>query len=1189
METPASGLSPGDTVADRYEVLAELGRGGMGEVYRVLDTEIGEEVALKLLRPEITFDVQFIERFRNELKFTRRISHPNVCRVYHLGEYEGAYYITMEFVPGEDLASLIGRCGPLDSEQVLSIARQICQGLTEAHRLEVIHRDLKPQNVLLDPHGRVVVMDFGIARHLGSAGVTETGMIVGTPDYMSPEQVDGTGVDARSDIYSLGVIMFEMTTGRPPFEGPTPLAVAVQHQTTPPPDPRALNARIPEGLGRVILKCLEKDRRERYQSTTELLDGLDKAPHALGLSLDEAAPPKDGGRIPFVGRDGELAKLNALLEKTMEGHGQVAFVIGEAGSGKTALIDAFARSAEATHADLLMVSGKCDAHTGVGDPYMPFREVLGLLVGDTEAAYAAGVLTNEGARRLRDGVPCTARAVLEAGSDLVGTLIGGTALLTRAEANTPPGTRWVEELGELVERKRAVPADSTLQQSSILEQTTMVLQAVARARPVLVIVDDLQWADSGSIGMLFHLGRRIAGSRILFLGAFRPTEVALGREGQRHPLEPVVNEFRRDFGDPMIGLDRVADRHLFDALLDSEENRFGDSLREALFRHTEGHPLFTIELIRSLRERGWLVRDEHGVWVEVATIDLETMPSRVDAVIEERIARLPDLLRDLLRVASVEGEEFTAEVAARVQHMEPAEVVRLLSGDLEKRHHLIRAKGVSRTNGTRLSRYVFQHILFQRHLYGQLDEVERSFLHDAVGGAIEELYGAQTGAVAVQLARHFREAGVAEKAVTYLQRAGEQAMRVSANDQAIAHFTQALAILDPLPQTPKRVETELALQLTMAVPLQWARGFASPELARACERARELCDQVQDPRQTFAALAQLALFYSTRPDYHLALTLVEQLTKLARALDEPSSAIVPDVMRTWPLLNLGCFAEVTENTERAMASYVPGRDGITAYVYGFEMGVLNLVFRAWAWWFRGRPDTARQDMDRALTLARQYGHPHTLAFTLMGACELYWFLRDSAAVDRYTEEVGPLAGEKGFVYWQAHATFYRAERMVREGQVADGIAQMREGIAGMRATGTDTCMTRLNCRMAEACEGAGAYDEATAAIVRAMEIMKQYDERYMEAEIYRHQGTLTLLTGGDAADAEAAFERAIETATRQQALSLELRAVMDLARLWKSRGKVTEARDRLTAVYDRFTEGFDTPDLVSAKTLVASL
>ncbi|UCG86062.1 MAG: protein kinase [Gemmatimonadota bacterium] len=1187
-------------LADRYRIERELGSGGMATVYLAQDLKHERNVAVKVLRPELAA-VLGAERFLQEIKVTANLQHPHILPLHDSGEADSFLYYVMPYVEGESLREKLNREKQLSIDDGLKLGCQVADALGSAHRQGIVHRDIKPENILLR-EGHALVADFGIALAVTAAGgerLTETGLSLGTPMYMSPEQIDGAGVDARSDIYALGVVLFEAATGQPPFEGPTPLAIAVKHQMTAPPDPRALNAEIPTEVAQLILRCLAKDKHERYGSASDLLSELESARQRLAAlaAVGDCAPSRavvsaavEGVGDLFVAREEELTRLHALLEQAVAGEGRVAFVTGDAGTGKTALISAFACSAEAIQPELVVVSGKCDAHTGTGDPYMPFREILSLLTGDVEAVQAAGKLTAERARRLRGTAASAARSLLETGSDLIGTLVSGTGLLARVAAATAGDVvEWIEELKMLVERKRTVPADTTLQQASILQQTTRVLQAVGGERPLLLVVDDLQWADSGSIDMMFHLGRRIAGSRILLVGAYRPTEVALGREGQRHPLEPLVNEFRSDFGDLLIELDRPEDRRFVDALLDVRPNRIGEVFRDTLVRHTGGHPLFTIELLRNMQEQGWLAPDDAGELVEVSEIDWEAVPARVDAVIAERIGRLPNELRDILRLASVEGEEFTAEVAAQVQRVDPREVVHLLSSELERRHHLVRARGVSRVNGTRVSRYAFQHILFQRHLYGELDDVERPFLHDAVGNALEELHGERSDDVAVQLARHFQEAGVAEKAVDYLYRAGKKAVRVSANEEAVAHFSRALELIPALPEGPERIERELSLQLAIAVPLQWARGFAAPELGRAVVRARELCEQVRDPGQTFAALVQLQLFYATRPDYHLAIEVAEQLSDTAAESDDPLVAIVPNFMPSWPLLNLGRFPEVVESAERAMGSYVPARDGLTAYIYGFEMGVMNLVFGAWARWFLGYPDTARRDMEQAMALAREHGHPHTMAFVLVGACELYWFVRDPAAVDRYTEELAPLAAEKGFVYWQAHAVFYQAERLVREGRVEDGIQQMHQGIAGMRATGTDTCLTRLNTRMAEACEQAGEYDEAAAAVQAALEIMDRYDERYMEAEIYRHRGTLLLRRGGDQGKVEADFEQAIAIARRQQTKSLELRAVMSLARLWQSHGRGAEARGRLAEIYDWFTEGLDSPDLQDARALLESL
>jgi serine/threonine protein kinase/predicted Zn-dependent protease len=264
-------LTPGSTFAKRYQIIEELGKGGMGRVYKVLDKEIGEKVALKLLNPEIAAESKTIERFRNELKTARQISHKNVCRMYHLSKEEGAPYIIMEYVRGEDLKSMIRMMGRLSPGQTVSIAKQVCEGLAEAHRLGVVHRDLKPQNIMIDRNGDVKIMDFGIARTLQAKGITGEGVMIGTPEYMSPEQAEGKEADERADIYALGIVLFEMLTGRVPFEGETPFSVALKHKTEIPPDPRKINSQVPDDLARLILRCLEKEKAKRFQSAQELL------------------------------------------------------------------------------------------------------------------------------------------------------------------------------------------------------------------------------------------------------------------------------------------------------------------------------------------------------------------------------------------------------------------------------------------------------------------------------------------------------------------------------------------------------------------------------------------------------------------------------------------------------------------------------------------------------------------------------------------------------------------------------------------------------------------------------------------------------------------------------------------------------------------------------------------------------
>jgi serine/threonine protein kinase/tetratricopeptide (TPR) repeat protein len=285
-------LTTGTTFAGRYQVIEELGKGGMGRVYKVFDTDIKEKVALKLLKPEVAADGETVERFSNELKLARKIRHKNVCGMFDLGRAEGTLYLTMEFVPGEDLKRLIRRMGQFPAAKAVSVAKQISEGLEEAHRLGIVHRDLKPSNIMVDEDGNARIMDFGIARSLQAEGITGAGVMIGTPEYMSPEQVEGKEVDERSDIYSLGIILYEMVTGRTPFEGETPLSVAHKHKYEPPADPRKLNPQVPEDLSLLILRCLEKDRAKRWQTAGELRAGLQKVVQVLPTTERLAAEKK---------------------------------------------------------------------------------------------------------------------------------------------------------------------------------------------------------------------------------------------------------------------------------------------------------------------------------------------------------------------------------------------------------------------------------------------------------------------------------------------------------------------------------------------------------------------------------------------------------------------------------------------------------------------------------------------------------------------------------------------------------------------------------------------------------------------------------------------------------------------------------------------------------------------------------
>jgi DNA-binding SARP family transcriptional activator len=890
---------------------------------------------------------------------------------------------------------------------------------------------------------------------------------------------------------------------------------------------------------------------------------------------------------PFVAREHELARLDEFLDSVLSGQGRVIFVTGEAGTGKTALAREFAWRAEKAHGDLIVASGNCNAYTGSGDPYLPFREVLSLLTGDVEAKWAAGMITPENANRLSAFMSVSVPALVELGLDLVDAFVPGAALASRAAALAPSGAGWLKRLEESVAHHREHAVSPPLEQSQISQQYTQVLHALAAQRPLLLILDDLHWADASSINLLFHLGRSIEKSRILIVGCYRPEDVAHGWDDKPHPLQGVLSEFKRYFGEIGVDLDHEAGdegRRFVDALLDMEPNRLSETFRQTMFRHTAGHALFTAELLRDMRERGDLQMDEAGRWVEGAALDWETLPTRVEGMIEARIGRLPPELRQALQVASVEGEEFTAEVVACVQRGEEQDLVRRLSAEVSRRHRLVDTPSLQWLGAQHLSRYRFRHNLFQKYLYQTLDEAERAYLHAEVGRALETLYGDQTDLIAVQLARHYQAAGDGDKAVAYLLEAGQKAFQLSANEEAIGHFKQGVALLKSLPDSPERARQELALQIPLGNALTAIEGYAAPEVGEAYSRARQLCRALGDTPELFSVLSGLQRFYQNRGEAQVAREMGEQLVVLAQNGAEPDHLANAHMALGGILWFTGEFTAAQAHFEKGIAHYQRPCHSSYVLLYGDDPGVSCLSYAAWAAWFLGYPDQASGKSHAALALAEELSHPYSLAHALSLAAVFHQFRREAPAVQARAEAALALSTEHGFSYWMSVATILKGWAMVEQGQPKAGLATMRQGEAAWRGLGIEVGRHYLLALLAEAYGQAGQAAEGLAVLVELLPVTSGVG-RWWEAELYRLKGELLPVE----AEAEEWLGRALQVARQQGARSLELRAALSLARLWQRNGKVAEARQMLAGIYAWFAEGFDTADLQAARALLEEL
>lgn len=682
----------------------------------------------------------------------------------------------------------------------------------------------------------------------------------------------------------------------------------------------------------------------------------------------------------FVGRESELQRLQRLLDEANAARAQIVFVAGEAGAGKSALVQEFVRRAQETDANVVAAIGECNAQTGAGDPYLPFRQVLTVLTGADDEKQSGNKVNPTNATRLKDFVRVSGETLLDIGPDLVGIFVPGASLVvklaTKAATHGKLADKLAEQLSKPEKPDDRAAINPALDQEKIFEQYTNVLQALTKNRPLILILDDLQWADSASLNLLFHLARQLKESRVLLVGTFRPDDVAFGRDGERHPLEPILNELKRYYGDIVIDLGEARakeGRAFVDALIDSEPNRLDETFRQELFARTDGHALFTVELLRTLQERGALVKDGEGRWTQKPELDWNALPARVEGVIEERIARLAENLREELTVACVMGVDFTAQVIARVQHVQERELVKDLVRELDRRYRLVEEQGETKIGKQFLSQYRFTHALFQQFLYNELRASERRILHGDVANALEALYVGYADEIAVPLARHFQEAGDGEKALAYLIRAGDAAVRLYAQTEAVAYYTRALEL-----SSQSEIPSEQLTQL-------YARRGRALELSKQYEHALENYEEMltaaherHDRRMELGAMLAMGTLHSVfdgLPDARKGEQFSNAALELAQELGErPAQA-----KALWNLMLVNMYLKSSAQPAIAYGekSLAIARELDLREQMGYDTTDLGV-----AYYLNGELDEAEDRVEAGGALWRELGNLPMLNFNL---------------------------------------------------------------------------------------------------------------------------------------------------------------------------------------------------------------
>jgi predicted ATPase len=1134
-----------------YRIDARLGRGGMGEVYRGHDTRLGRPVAIKLL-----FDAQrsgsgSVDRFFREARAASALNHPNIITIHDAGTTpDGEQYIVQEYVQGRTLRPLIEQ--GLSVPVMVDIMRQVARALATAHAAGIVHRDIKPENIMVRDDGYVKVLDFGLARVLAPEDTeastatdldTAPGTILGTAAYMSPEQAEGRALDQASDVFSFGSVMYEMATGRRPFTGASSFAVMAAIATQHPIAAVRVNPAIPPALDALILRMLtkEKERRPALGQVEAELAALTSRAGAL-----DVAPPSVIAKRTTVGREVERTDLREAFARAAAGRGAFLTVTGEPGIGKTVLVEDFLAELEVNPQRPVIVRGRCSERLAGSEAYLPVLEALENLLHRTSG---------------------------ESFSELM-------------KATAPTWYFHVASLGGADSVERLKLDVRTASQERIKRELAALVYEISRVRPLVVFFDDLHWADVSTIDVLNYITARFDKMRVLLLSTYRPSDMALAQ----HPFLQI----RSDLGSRGIltemSLDFLAREDIERYLsIEFPQHRFPAGFAELVHARTEGSPLFMVDLLRYLRDRHAIARDEHG-WTltrSVAEIERE-LPESVRSMITRKIERLDEPDRRLLVAASVQGPEFDSAIVGEVLEMEPSEVEERFDR-LERVHVFVKGMGESEYEDRTLTlRYQFVHVLYQNTLYATLQPTRRASLSGRVAAAIVRHEGQSAPSGAARLAMLFESARDFRQAAARFLAAAKHAASLFAFREAIALSRRGLKAVDGLPDEPTRLQLELGLQLILGLSLRSIQGWAAPEVEKPYVRARQICEKLGNPPELFPVLWGLTLFHAIRGDLRVFQTLAEQLLSQASETRQNANLLAAHQMMASVNEFLGRTATSHEHFEQALALYEPEHHLWFISHFGVDPGMIASALSVRPLWFLGYPDRSLARIQSTVTRARALKHPISIVFAVCLAENVHLLRGEAAEAVTLGDEMIATCREYGLAQEVEWGRCFQALALADLGRAGEAVDQLRDSLEVQRGMHAGLLRPTFLAHLAEALLKADRPEEGLRAVSEGFEASERGLERYYVAELHRLRAEL-LRRVGDVDGSRRSFDAALEFARGQGARSLELRAATGLARLLQSLDRPAEARALLAPVYEWFTEGHGTRDLIDARALLEEL
>lgn len=779
---------PESFASGRYFIQRPLGHGGQKLVYLAKDTRLDREVVIALLKTDQLGDDAVPRLVREAQAMARLGSHPNIVTVYDIEDEQGRPFIVSQYVEGGSVTDLLKKADKhrLSIDDAIRIASQICHALVHCHGHGIIHRDLKPGNVWLAQDGTAKLGDFGLAASADFSRITLEGALVGTVVYMPPELMLGHQAEPRSDLYSLGVMLYETVTGRPPFLGDQFVAIISQHINSPPVAPSWHNPDVPQALENLILRLLAKSPEERPESAAEVarvLATIGSSASTVGeraVQQDAKSLSRLAGGV-FIGREQETKQLRVALNETLSGNGHLFMLVGEPGSGKTRMTEQLATYARLCNAQVL--TGSC--YEGEGAPaFWPWLQIV--------RSYAQELKPEK----------------------LLSVMGPGAADIAQV-------------VSEIKERLPDLPAPPSLGPEQarfrLFDSVTTFLKNAGKLQPLVMILDDLHWADKPSLLLLQFLARELKDACILVIGTYRDMEL-----GRQHPLSQTLGELSRQGLSARITLRGLTEQDVARFIEMTTGIEPPEHLVRTVYQQTEGNPFFLSEIVRLLVVEGQLENPQ------TRTSLSSRIPEGVREVIGRRLDQLSDECNRVLTIASVIGREFSLDALEPLSDISGDQLLELLDEAMAAR--------VVNEMAQAIGHYSFVHALIRETLYDEISTARRVRFHRRIGEVLEKLYSNSLESHLPELAYHFFQAspaGNSDKAIDYAIRAAKRAISLLAYEEAAGHYERARAVIELQEPVDEAQRGEMSLALGDAQKKAGNNAKAREAFLQAADIARK--------------------------------------------------------------------------------------------------------------------------------------------------------------------------------------------------------------------------------------------------------------------------------------------------------------------------------------------------------------